>query len=377
MPDEKIRMVDLTSQHRRLRGEMDAALQTVVDSGRYINGEEVDLFAAHLAAYLDTPHVIPCANGTDALQIALMRLNLRRGDEVIVPAFTYASAVEAAILLGLTPVAADVDSRTFNLSPAAVGEALSERTRAIIAVHLFGQCCDMQPILALAAERNIAVIEDNAQSLGAEYIFPTGQRQKAGTIGHIGTLSFFPTKILGGCGDGGALIASDDALADALRMTTIHGQSAKYHHQLIGCNSRLDTLQAALLDVKLRHIDAFISARREAAAFYDEALKETDGLLLPYRHLASTHVYHQYTIQVPNGKRDALQAWLRAADIPSAVYYPLAIDQQPAFAPYIRTAGNLSVARRLTQCALSLPLHTEMTGSQLHRITQRLASFFR
>jgi dTDP-4-amino-4,6-dideoxygalactose transaminase len=377
MPDEKIHMVDLAAQYRRLKDEMDEATQTVMNGGRYINGEQVGAFAARLAAYLGAPHVIPCANGTDALQIALMRLNLRRGDEVIVPAFTYASAVEATVLLGLTPVVADVDARTFNLSPASLRNALSERSKAIVAVHLFGQCCDMQPVMEIAAEHGLAVIEDNAQSLGAEYLFADGRRQQAGTIGDIGALSFFPTKILGGYGDGGALIAADHQLAEALRMTTLHGQSGKYHHQLIGCNSRLDTLQAALLDVKLRHIDAFVSARREVAAFYDEALKEVGGLLLPYRHPASTHVFHQYTLQVRDGRRDALQAWLRAGGIPSSVYYPLAIDEQPAFAPHIRMAGNAPVARRLTQSVLSLPIHTEMTASQLRRITERIASFFR
>jgi dTDP-4-amino-4,6-dideoxygalactose transaminase len=234
----------------------------------------------------------------------------------------------------------------------------------------------MWPVMEIARSYNLAVIEDNAQSLGSEYILPDGSRKKTGTIGHIGILSFFPTKILGAYGDGGALVVQDKALAETIRMTTLHGQSKKYHHQIIGCNSRLDTLQAALLDVKLRHIDAFITARRQAAAFYDEALKQIDGLILPYRHPASTHVFHQYTVQVKDGKRDALQAWLKGKDIPSAVYYPLAADEQPAFKPYIRVAGDISVTRQLTQNVLSLPMHTELTISQLARITQCIADFF-
>ena len=377
MQHEKIQMADLLTQYHRLKTEIDEAMTQVMESGLFINGPQVEQFAAHLADYLRVPHIIPCGNGTDALQIALMRLNLQRGDELIVPAFTYAAAIEAAIMLGLTPVPVDVDPCTFNISPESVRNALSARTRAILPVHLFGQSCDMQPLMEIAQSHNLAVIEDNAQSLGAEYTFPDGNRKKAGTTGHIGTLSFFPTKILGGYGDGGALIVQDKALAETVRMTALHGQSKKYHHQLIGCNSRLDTLQAALLDVKLRYINAFIAARQQAAAHYDEALKQLDGLILPYRHPASTHVFHQYTVQVKNGQRDALQVWLKGKGIPSAVYYPLAVDEQPAFKPYIRVAGDLPVARQLPRNVLSLPMHTELTASQLARITQCIADFFR
>jgi dTDP-4-amino-4,6-dideoxygalactose transaminase len=374
--DEPIRMVDLASQYRRLQAEIDGAMREVAGSGQYIGGAQVEQFALHLAAWLETPHVIPCGNGTDALQIALMRLNLSRGDEVVVPAFTYAAAAEAAILLGLTPVPADVDERTFNLSARTVGRALSERTRAVVAVHLFGQSCDMAPLLELAAAHRLAVIEDNAQSLGADCIFPDGSRRKAGTVGTVGSLSFFPTKILGGYGDGGALIVPDDALAESVRMTAVHGQGAKYHHRLIGCNSRLDALQAAVLDVKLRYLDTFIAARRRVAAFYDEALGGTEGLALPWRSPASTHVYHQYTVQVTDGRRDALRSWLRERGIPSAVYYPLSVDEQPAFAPYLRPSGDLPVTRRLTRSVLSLPIHTEMTDAQLDRISRSIVAFF-
>jgi dTDP-4-amino-4,6-dideoxygalactose transaminase len=369
-------MVDLTTQYLRLKEEIDEAMLSVATSGAFINGPQLGAFARHLATYLQAPHLIPCGNGTDALQIALMRLNLQRGDEIIIPAFTYAAGIEASILLGLTPVLADVDSRTFNISPASIRQALSERTKAILPVHLFGQSCDMQPVMEIARSYKLAVIEDNAQSLGAEYIFADGSRKKAGTLGDIGVLSFFPTKILGAYGDGGALIVRDKALAETVRMTTLHGQSKKYHHLLIGCNSRLDTLQAALLDVKLRYLDTFIAARRQAAAFYDEALKGIDGLALPYRHPASTHVFHQYTVQVKDGKRDALQAWLKEKGVPSAVYYPLAADEQAAFKPYIRVAGDLCVSRQLTRNVLSLPIHTEMTVAQLTRITQCIAGFF-
>ncbi|MDR1257943.1 MAG: DegT/DnrJ/EryC1/StrS family aminotransferase [Tannerellaceae bacterium] len=377
MSDDKIQMVDLTVQYHRLKDEIDRAIQSVTESGAFINGPQVGEFAAHLSAYLGARHVIPCANGTDALQIAMMRLNLRKGDEVIIPAFTYAAAAEAAILLGLTPVAADVDSRTFNLSADAVSEALSERTKAIVAVHLFGQSCDMHPLMETARRHSLYVIEDNAQSLGSVYTFPDGSMKKAGTMGHVGTLSFFPTKILGCYGDGGALTTGDETLAGQLRMSTVHGQSSKYHHRIIGCNSRLDTLQAALLDVKLRHVDAFIAARRRVASIYDRELGGIGGLTIPCRHPSSTHVYHQYTLQVEDGRRDSLLIWLRNAGIPSAVYYPLVMDEQPAFSPHLRTAGDLPEARRLTKSVISLPIHTEMTPSQISRITQRIVSFFK
>jgi dTDP-4-amino-4,6-dideoxygalactose transaminase len=376
MFDRKIQMVDLSTQYHRWKEEIDEAMQSVIESSTFINGPQVSLFARHLEEYLNVEHVIPCGNCTDALQIALMRLNLQRGDEVIVPAFTYAAAVEAAVLLGLTPVLAEVDSRTYNICPAAVANAISERTKAMIVVHLFGQSCDMYPLLEIAKQHGLFVIEDNAQSLGAEYTFPDGQTRKAGTIGNIGALSFFPTKILGGYGDGGAVLVHDDALAEEVSMTTVHGQSTKYRHQIIGCNSRLDTLQAALLDVKLRHIRESIAARQTAAAFYDEALKEVGEITLPYCLPASTHVYHQYTLQVKGEKRDTLQAWLKEQGVPSYVYYPLPIQEQEAFKPHIRLSGDLTQSQQLTKQVLSLPLHTEMTEAELHYITQQILAFF-
>ncbi|MDR2496613.1 MAG: DegT/DnrJ/EryC1/StrS family aminotransferase [Tannerellaceae bacterium] len=364
-----IRMVDLVSQYHRLKEEIDEAMQAVIERGTFINGPEVADFARALASYLDIAHVVPCGNGTDALLISLMRLNLRRGDEVILPAFTYAAAAEAAILLGLTPVAVDVDSY-YNIDPAAVEDAVSDRSRAIIAVHLFGQSCDMHPILATAERYNLAVIEDNAQSLGARYLFPDGRSLHTGTMGAVGAFSFFPTKMLGCFGDGGAMATRDPDLAEALRQTTVHGQSSKYHHRIIGLNSRLDTIQAALLAVKLRHIDEAIAARRAVADFYDASLAGIEGIELPRRHPSSTHVFNQYTLRIKNGRRDELRAALRSQGIPSVVYYPLAIDEQEAFGAYLRPASSTQHARSLSREVLSLPIHTEMTTEELKRITE-------
>lgn len=376
MLGKKIQMVDLVSQYHRLRSEIDEAIFSTIESSAFINGPMVKAFGVHLADYLNTEYVIPCGNGTDALQIALMRLNLREGDEVIVPAFTYAAAAEAAALLGLVPVLVEVNSRTFNISPEAVAMALSDKTKAIIVVHLFGQSCDMYPIMELAKQYNLYVIEDNAQSLGAEYLFPDSTSAKLGTIGDIGTLSFFPTKILGGYGDGGAVIVHNEQLAEEVRMTTVHGQGIKYHHQIIGCNSRLDTLQAAVLDVKLRHINDFITARQTAAHRYDEALSGIDAIILPYRDPASTHVYHQYTLQVLNGKRDALQAYLKEQGIPSMIYYPIPMQEQVAFRKHIRISGDLSVSKQLTQNVLSLPIHTEMEEEEIGYIAEKVRQFW-
>ena len=358
--EKKIQMVDLVGQYHRLKEEIDEAMFSMIESSSFINGPMVKVFGSNLAAYLDTEYVIPCGNCTDALQIALMRLNLKRGDEVIVPAFTYAAAAEAAVLLGLVPVLVDVDERTFNISPEAIAEAITDRTKVIIAVHLFGQSCDMHPILELARKNDLYVIEDNAQSLGAEYTFPDGTSRKTGTIGDIGALSFFPTKILGCYGDGGAVIVHDADLAEEVRMTTVHGQNVKYHHQIIGCNSRLDTLQAAILNAKLKHIDDFIASRQAAARRYDAGLSSLDGILLPTCIPSSTHVYHQYTIQVLDGRREALQNYLKEHGIPALIYYTVRMQEQIACKDHVRHAGDLSVAKRLTQNVLSLPIHTEM-----------------
>lgn len=374
MLEKKIQMVDLHGQYLRLKDEIDTAMQTVMDSCAFINGPQVKTFAAHLAEYLDTPHVIPCGNGTDALQIALMALGLQPGDEVIVPAFTYVAAAEVIALLGMTPVLVDVDPRTFNIDPQKIEGAISRDTKAIIAVHLFGQSCDMEPIMKIANAYHLYVVEDNAQSIGTEYTYKDGCVKKTGTIGHIGTTSFFPSKPLACLGDGGALTTSDDQLAVRINRIANHGQERKYHHKVVGCNSRLDTLQAAVLDVKLKHIAEFTEARQQAARRYDEALSACDGLVIPARFSYSTHVYHQYTIQLQNGEkdRDAWQAYLKERGIPTMVYYPLPLQAQEAYRWMARTPGNMEQSTRLSKSVLSLPIHTEMTADEQKYITDAI-----
>ena len=373
-------MVDLQGQYHRLKEEIDAAMQTVIESSAFINGPQVKAFSDHLAEYLDSPRVIPCGNGTDALQIALMALGLQPGDEVIVPAFTYVAAAEVIALLGLTPVLVDVDPHTYNIDPRKIEESISRNTKAIIAVHLFGQSCDMDPILKIAGMYHLHVVEDNAQSIGAEYTFPDGRVKKTGTMGIIGTTSFFPSKPLACYGDGGALTTSDENLAKRIRMIANHGQERKYHHKLIGCNSRLDTLQAAVLDVKLKHIDEFTASRQAVAARYDEALASCEQLLLPRKSAFSTHVYHQYTVRLkPAGDvadtakyRESLQASLKEKGIPTMVYYPLPLQAQEAYKWMARTPGAMDEAARLSTSVLSLPIHTEMTEEEQEYIIDTL-----
>lgn len=372
MSKDTIQMVDLHRQYVRLKPELDEAIQQVIDSCAFINGPQVKTFASHLADYLQVPYVIPCGNGTDALQIALMALELQPGDEVILPAFTYIAAVEAVALLGLTPVLVDVDPDTFNIDVEQIEAAISKRTKAIVAVHLFGQSCDMEPIMALAKGYHLFVVEDNAQSLGAEYIFTDGRVQKTGTIGHIGTTSFFPSKPLACYGDGGAVMTSDEGLAKRIRMIANHGQERKYYHQRMGLNSRLDTLQAAILEVKLRYLDQFTEARQLVAQRYDEALSVCEDLILPKRSVYSTHVYHQYTVRVKAGKRNALQQHLKEQGVPSMIYYPVPVQEQEAYRNVSRVVGSLEQATRLTQTVLSLPIHTEMSEEQQQYIIEAL-----
>lgn len=374
MFEKQIQMVDLRGQYERLRNEIDPAMRSVVESCAFINGPQVRDFASRLSDYLQVPHVITCGNGTDALQIALMALDLRPGDEVIVPAFTYVAAAEVTLLLGLVPVLVDVDARTFNMDPDKLEEAVSEKTRAIITVHLFGQCCDMEPIMEIASRHGLYVIEDNAQSIGADYTFSDGTVKKAGTIGHIGTTSFFPSKPLACYGDGGAIFTSDAKLAERSRMIANHGQKVKYHHILVGCNSRLDTLQAAVLNVKLRHLEEFTAARRKAAAFYDTAFKDTEHVLIPLISPFSSHVYHQYTIQLEAGKRDLMQESLKKKGIPTMIYYPLALHEQDMLRGKARIVGDLEVASLLSKSVLSLPIHTEMTGEEQTYIIESIKS---
>lgn len=372
---DKIQMVDLHRQYLRLRPELDLAMQEVIDSCAFINGPQVQRFASHLSSYLDVPSVIPCGNGTDALQIALMALDLKPGDEVIVPAFTYVAAAEVVSLLGLIPVWVDVDEKTFNINPWMIESAISPKTRAIVVVHLFGQCCDMEKIIQIAEQNHLYVVEDNAQSLGAEVLFADGSRRKAGTIAHIGTTSFFPSKPLACYGDGGAVMTADERLAERIRMIANHGQQQKYHHKIIGCNSRLDTLQAAVLDTKLPHLDAFAEARRQVAERYDEAFGNDPRWQIPFRASYSTHVYHQYTLQVADGQRDGLQQYLREKGIPSMVYYPLPLHKQTAFYGFSRIGSVLSASEKLVQSVLSLPIHTEMTPEEVDYIIETVHNY--
>ncbi|GHU69106.1 cell surface polysaccharide biosynthesis protein [Bacteroidia bacterium] len=359
-----IQMVDLTTQYTRLQPEIDRAIAAVLHSGQYINGNAVREFTGNLAKYTGAKYVIPCANGTDALQIALMSLQLQPGDEVIVPAFTYVAAVEAIAILNLRPVLVDVDEKTFNIDVSKIEEAISPRTRAIIPVHLFGQTCDMEPIMQLAEKYRLFVIEDNAQSLGAIYTFFDGTKKQAGTIGHIGTLSFFPTKNLGCYGDGGALLTNDEILANRLKMIASHGQAQKYCHEIIGCNSRLDTIQAAILDVKLKHLDEFITARQTAASSYLSKLESINWIETPVCIPSSTHTYNQFTIKITNKKRDNVQQQVKNQGIPTMIYYPLPLHQQPAYQEIVRIGSDLSISEKLCKSVLSLPMHSELTEQQ-------------
>ena len=371
----EIQMVDLHRQYLRLKSEIDEAMQKVIDSSAFINGPEVKDFSAELADYMNVKHVVPCGNGTDALQIALMALDLRPGDEVIVPAFTYVAAAEVVALLGLIPVWVDVNPEIFNINPSLIEGAISPRTKAIVAVHLFGQCCDMKPIMAVAEQYGLYVVEDNAQSMGSFYTFPDGTRKMAGTIGHIGTTSFFPSKPLACYGDGGAMMTSDDRLAERMRMIASHGQQIKYHHKILGCNSRLDTLQAAVLRTKLPHLDEFNEARISVAERYNASLGGNPMWEIPSVSSYSTHVYHQYTLKVKEGMRDGLQDYLKSKGIPSMVYYPLPLQKQEAFYGFARKGCSLQVADKLTQQVLSLPIHTDMTDEEADYIIETICSY--
>ncbi len=365
-PFPPIQLLDLAAEHTALQPALNAAMQQVLDTAAFIQGPDVQLFADELGQYLGGTHVVPCANGTDALSLALMSLDLPAGTEVIVPAFTYIATLEAAALLGLRPVLADVLPGTFNLDPAAVAAALTSRTGAVVAVHLFGQCADLEELSRLCARANVALIEDNAQALGAVFTFADGRTAYAGAVGDVGTTSFFPSKNLGCLGDGGALLCADPARAALLRQLANHGQSRKYHHQRIGLNSRLDTLQAALLRVKLPHLPVKTAARQAVAARYDAALAAVPGLATPARDPRSTHVFHQYTLTLSDfARRDALQAHLRQHGIPTMIYYPLPVHKQPAYAYLGYRAGDFPVAERLCAAVLSLPMHPLLTADQV------------
>lgn len=378
--ENKIQMVDLKGQYLKIKAEVDAGIQNVIDNTAFINGPVVKDFAAHLSTYMGGCFVTPCANGTDALQIALMALGLKPGDEVIVPAFTYVASAEVIGLLGLTPVMVDVDYDTFNVTVENIQKALSPKTKAIIPVHLFGQSCDMEPIINFAKEHHLYVIEDNAQAIGAEYTFSDGRKAKTGTMGTVGCTSFFPSKNLGCYGDGGAIFTQDEELAKRIQMIANHGQRVKYHHAVIGCNSRLDSIQAAVLDVKLRHLDEYCAARYEAASYYTAKLKAFDPeekhFITPKELPNSTHVYHQYTLKIKNNKRDELKAYLAEQGIPSMIYYPLPLQEQEAFKPITRAAESLNNSKECAYSVLSLPVHTEMNKDIQDSIINAVIKFF-
>jgi dTDP-4-amino-4,6-dideoxygalactose transaminase len=364
-PSSPILLLDLAAEHAAMQPALDEALREVMATAAFIQGPAVHQFAEELGQYLGGAQVVPCANGTDALTLALMSLNLPAGAEVIVPAFTYVATLEAAALLGLRPVLVDVRPDTFNIDPAAVEAALTPRTGAMVAVHLFGQCADLEALRAIAQRSGVALIEDNAQALGAAFCFASGETARAGTVGEVGTTSFFPSKNLGAMGDGGALITRDPARATLLHQLANHGQSQKYHHQHIGLNSRLDTLQAALLRVKLRYLPAATAARQAVAARYDAGLRGIAGLQIPVRDPRSTHVFHQYTLQIAEaGRRDELQHFLKRCGVPTMVYYPLPVHAQPAYAALGFRAGQFPVAEGLCRQVLSLPMHPRLTAEQ-------------
>ena len=364
----KIQMVELQSQYAKIKQDIDAGIQEVIDSAAFIKGQKVADFQAHLEQYTGAKHVINVGNGTDALQIALMGLGLKPGDEVITPTFTFIATAEVVALLGLTPVVVDVDWNTMNMDVEAVRRAITPRTKAIVPVHLFGQCADMEPLMALAKEHNLFIVEDACQAIGAKYTFSNGETKQAATIGHIGCTSFFPSKNLGCYGDGGAIFTNDDELAAKMRAIANHGMVVRYHHDMIGVNSRLDSIQAAVLDAKLPHLNDYIAARQRAAAYYDKAFGNNDKLLIPGRQANSTHVFHQYTLRVVGADRDKLREGLAERGIPAMIYYPVPLHQQKAYLDPRYKDGDFPVAEKLAACVLSLPMHTELDEEQLEFI---------
>ncbi len=372
----KIQMVDLKGQYLKIKEDVDISIQECINSTAFINGPAVKEFQQDFEKYLGVKHVIPCANGTDALQIAMMALNLQPGDEVICPAFTYVATAEVIGLLGLKPVMVDVNEDTFDIQLENLEKYLTAKTKAIVPVHLYGQSADMEKILEFAEEHNLFVIEDNAQAIGSDYTFSDGTVKKTGTIGHIGCTSFFPSKNLGCYGDGGALMTNDDDLAFKIRMIANHGQEKKYYHKVLGCNSRLDTIQAAVLKVKLKHLDEYSASRNRMADYYDTNLAGIAEIQTPKRAVNSTHVFHQYTLRVKNGKRDELQKYLAEKNIPSMVYYPLPLYKQEAFLQYVGEGFNLPVTEQLCKEVISLPVHTEFDQEVLDIIITEIKNYF-
>ena len=372
---KEIQMVDLKSQYAKIKSEVDAAIMDVIEKAQFINGPEVSAFQSELETYLGVKHVIPCANGTDALQIAMMALGLKPGDEVITPSYTYIATTEVMALLGLTPVFVDVDPKTFCIDVNLIEAAITPKTKAIVPVHLYGQAADMDAIMDLAKKHNLFVIEDNAQAIGCDYTHRDGTKTKTGSIGTIGCTSFFPSKNLGCYGDGGAICTNDDTLAIALRQIANHGQTIRYHHEMVGCNSRLDSIQAAILRIKLRSLDDYCAARIKAADYYGEVLSKIEGITVPFRSENSRHVFHQYTMQLEGIDRDKLSEFLATKGIPSMIYYPIPAHKQKMFAAFNCENQVLPVTDWLTQRVLSLPIHTELEEEQLKYICDSIQEF--
>lgn len=370
-------MVDLRRQHEEILEDLKEGFESVMQNSDFIQGQALSIFERNLGSWIGTKHVISCANGTDALQLALMALELKKGDEVLVPAFTYVATAEVIALLGLKPILVEVHADTFNMDITEASQLITNRTRAIVPVHLYGQCADMEAIMSFAQTYNLYVVEDTAQAIGAQLIFSDGSTRKAGTIGHIGTTSFFPTKNLGCCGDGGAIFTNNEDLAIKIRMIANHGQKVKYYHDLVGVNSRLDTLQAAILDIKLKHLDSYCQARQMAAAYYDSALSEVQNISIPARSTFSTHVFHQYTIKVhPKSSRDELKNYLADNGIPSMIYYPLPLHKQKAYEQLVDREKELLTSTSLCHQVLSLPMHTHLKSTELDYIVLNVKKFF-
>ena len=374
---ENIQMVDLKGQYSKIKDIIDTAVIQTIESADFINGSIVKEFSLSLADYLGVKHVIPCANGTDALQIALMALSLKPGDEVICPSFTYASTAEVISLLGLTPVMTDVDPDTFNITANIIRPHITSNTKAIVPVHLYGQSCDMEAIMDLAVEFDLYVIEDNAQAIGAKYTFSDGTVKSTGTIGHIGTTSFFPSKNLGCYGDGGAMTTNDDEIAKKLKMIANHGQEVKYYHKVVGCNSRLDSIQAAILNIKLRHLDSYSVSRNIMADTYDEYFSKIPELFIPKRQYNSTHVFHQYTLKITSGLRKSLIDFLKENNIPVMIYYPVPLYKQDAFSNYVNSGFKIANVEQLCNTVFSLPIHSEVEDSSQEFIIQKVIEFFK
>jgi UDP-2-acetamido-2-deoxy-ribo-hexuluronate aminotransferase len=372
---KKIQMVDLRGQYLKIKDEIDAGIQEVIDSCAFVNGPAVKDFQAGLENYLGVRHVIPCANGTDALQVAMMALGLRPGDEVIAPSFTFIATAEVIALLGLTPVLVDVEPDTFNIDPVAVEKAITPKTKAIVPVHLFGQCTNMEALQEITVKHGLFIIEDACQAIGADYIYTDGTRKKAGAMGEIGCTSFFPSKNLGCYGDGGAIFTNDDKLAEDMRAIVNHGMKIRYYHDIIGVNSRLDSIQAAVLKVKLKHLDEYASERRRAADYYDRAFAGFEALQIPERYKNSTHVFHQYTLVANGIDRNKLQQHLTDRDIPAMIYYPVPLHMQKAYIDPRYKEGDFPVTEMLSKRVISLPMSTELDEEQLEYITASVIEF--